>query len=70
MQRAPATHPVEYPARQCQYSFEWRSLYACPLCTSDDHEEIVGVIAPCLEMTLPVPYMVISDTLHTIYGNI
>ena len=29
-------HTVEYPTHTCQYHFEWRSLYACPLCEEED----------------------------------
>jgi len=39
---SPATQPVEFPAHTCTYHFEWRSLYACPLCTQDDYEAITG----------------------------
>eukprot|EP00698_Gefionella_okellyi_P006074 TRINITY_DN15540_c0_g1_i1.p1 TRINITY_DN15540_c0_g1~~TRINITY_DN15540_c0_g1_i1.p1 ORF type:complete len:993 (-),score=135.81 TRINITY_DN15540_c0_g1_i1:53-2974(-) len=29
-------------ASTCRYNFEWRSIYACPLCTAKDYRQIVG----------------------------
>lgn len=33
---------VELPPASCWYHFRWESLYACPLCTTDDYTAIVG----------------------------
>jgi len=38
-----AVEPVEEP--HCRYNFMWSSLYACPLCTLDDYEVVLG---PCV----------------------
>lgn len=43
--------PVESP--QCHYNLLWRSIYACPICTSDDYtaEAVTGCINGKVKMT-------------------
>jgi len=35
-----AVEPVEEPS--CRYNFMWSSLYACPLCTMNDYDVVLG----------------------------